>query len=88
MLKPAREKIAHAIEAARYMREHDIDNHHLAKTLLYLEERNRLLEQVLGCAEHYLHSGQGAREHARLVRAIEKARAAERHAEALATDHA
>lgn len=36
--------------------------------------RLRLLEDVLAAAQHYLHSGQGAREHAALERAIEAAR--------------
>ena len=38
------------------------------------KDRLSLLEAVLTAAQHYLHSGMGAQEHARLERAIEAAR--------------
>lgn len=39
-----------------------------------VEQRSGLLEQVLVAAQHYLNSGQGAREHAELLRAVNAAR--------------
>lgn len=41
-----------------------------------VQQRLKLLEQVLSAAQHYIHSGMGSQEHARLERAIEAARAA------------
>jgi CBS domain-containing protein len=38
-----------------------------------VQHRAELLEQVLEAARHYLNSGQGAREHAQLLRAVEAA---------------
>ncbi len=77
MLKPTKEELAHALKAAEYMREHDLDRHHIAKTLLYLIERNEKLEKVMSRAELFLHFGQGATEHAELTRAISRAKRAE-----------
>ncbi len=82
MLKPAKNELLHALQAAEHMREHDLDKHHLAKTLLYFAERNRKLEKVLASAELYLHFGQGSAEHATLVRAIKSARNVEKSSRA------
>jgi CBS-domain-containing membrane protein len=43
-------------------------------TLVTDTEREHLLNRVLAAADLYLHSGQGAHEHAVLVRAVEKAK--------------
>ncbi len=43
-------------------------------TLVSDSEREHLLSRVLAAADLYLHSGQGAHEHAMLVRAVEKAK--------------
>lgn len=43
-------------------------------TLVTDTEREHLLNRVLAAADLYLHSGQGAHEHAMLVRAVEKAK--------------
>lgn len=43
-------------------------------TLVTDTEREHLLNSVLAAADLYLHSGQGAHEHAVLVRAVEKAK--------------
>ncbi len=87
MLKPAKNELLHALQAAEQMREHDLDKHHIAKALLYFAERNRKLEKVLASAELYLHFGQGSAEHATLVRAIKAARTAEEHSRAALSTH-
>ena len=82
MIKPTKEELKHALEAAEYMREQGMDKHHVAKSLLYMTERNKMLEKVLGAAELYLHFGQGSTEHATLVRAVNAARRTEERNEA------
>ncbi|HGX92402.1 MAG TPA: hypothetical protein ENK35_03715 [Candidatus Tenderia sp.] len=87
MLKPAKNEMLHALQAAEHLREHNLDKHHIAKALLYFAERNRMLEKVLSSAELYLHFGQGSAEHASLVRAIKSARNAEKHSRAALSAH-
>jgi len=79
MLKPTKDEVQHALKAAEYMREHDMDKHNLAHSLLYFEERTRHLEKVLHAAELYVHFGQGSGDHAALVKAINKAKQLETH---------
>ena len=76
MLKPSKQELEHALAAAEYLRARNNDAHDIAKSLLYLDERNRYLEKVFEAAELYLRFGQGPTEHARLLRAIETAKAA------------
>ena len=69
---PTKEELEIALTEAARMREHGEDPQFLAKTLLNLNYRFKCLEQVLRSVELYLHSGQSATEHTRLVRAIAK----------------
>lgn len=69
---PTKEQLQMALDEASKMREHDNDPTFLAKSLLNLHFRFKHLEQVLHCAELYLHAGQSATEHTNLVRAIAK----------------
>lgn len=66
------EQIANAVKAAELIREGK-DELSIGHYLLYLHERNKHLETVYEHVYHYLHSGQAAREHAMLLRAIEAA---------------
>ena len=79
MGKPTKEELALALAQAKFIREHGIDEHFMAKSLLNHHYRLTSLEQVMHVAERYLRSGQGEREHALLVRAIEQARRAEEY---------
>jgi hypothetical protein len=72
-MKPTSQQVEVALDEAQRLRELGHDDHHLAKTVLHLEARVRLLEDVLAHAKLYLHSGEGGIEHAQLVRAIERA---------------
>lgn len=47
--------------------------YYIAKSLLNLDYWMKYMQDVLGKADLYLHSGEGAREHAKLVKAIERA---------------
>lgn len=73
MSRPTEEELAIALEKAAQMRESGDDDSFLAKSLLNLNYRNEILEEVLSKAKHYMHSGQASREHTLLLKAIEKA---------------
>ena len=75
MGKPTAEELDEAIKEAQRMREQGADPHYVAKALLNLNYQNGFLVGVLHAAESYLQSGMAEREHAQLVKAIEKARA-------------
>ena len=76
MGKPTPEEMETALTEAARMREQDEDDFYLGKSLLNLNYRMGFLEDVLAKADLYLHSGEGALEHADLVKAIERAREA------------
>lgn len=78
MTKPTSAQFQQALQVAEHMREQNTDAQHLAKSLQYLHRRVTQLEEVLQHADLYLHSGLAEQEHARLVRAIEAAKRAER----------
>jgi hypothetical protein len=73
-MKPSLEQMQHALEVAVGMREKEEDPDYLSRTLLYLQHRIEVLEQVHGAANEYMHFGQEERQHARLQRALEAVR--------------
>jgi hypothetical protein len=74
MGKPTEEELERALEEAKRMREQGEDPHFIAKALLNLNYQNEFLIKVMRAVENYLHSGMAEREHAQLIKAIEKAR--------------
>ncbi len=76
---PTEQELQTALAEAARMREHGEDPHHLAKVLLNLHFRLELMDKVVHAAELYMRSGQSPQEHARLVRAIETVKNAERN---------
>ena len=74
---PTEQELERALSTAKTMRESGEDKDFLAKTLLNHHYRLNLLHHVMEAAGLYLHSGNGSKEHARLLKAIEKAKAAE-----------
>jgi hypothetical protein len=76
---PTDTEIEMALEAAARMREQGQDPEHLAKVLLNHHYQLGLLEKVLQAATLYLHSGEGAREHSKLVHAIDAAKNAKQN---------
>jgi hypothetical protein len=75
MAKPTEQELAAALEEAQRMREGGEDPHCVAKALLNLHYQSGFLISVLHAAEKYLQSGLAEREHAELIRAIDKFRA-------------
>ncbi len=78
MAKPTDEELLAAVAAARRVLERGDDATGIARCLVWLHDRNLHLEQVYEAAERYLHSGLAEPEHARLLRALEATRDAER----------
>jgi len=72
-MKPTDNELEMAIVAAERMRETGEDEHHVARSLLYLYQRLQDLENVLDAAESYLYFGQEELQHTELVRTIETA---------------
>lgn len=60
------------LQLAEAMRAQGKDKYKLAQALLYLDERNRMLEELYHKAEHYLRFGMGERELTELRLAVEK----------------
>lgn len=79
MSRPTEAELNRALKHATDMRESGSDEYYLAKSLLNLNYRIGLLEDVMTKAKRYLHSGQGSHEHTTLLKAIEKAEAAENY---------
>jgi len=73
---PTKEELKTALKYAALLREHGEDTYYLAKCLLNLNYRMKIYEDVLDKADLYLHSGEGAQEHAMLSNAIKLARQA------------
>lgn len=71
MGRPTKEEYELALTHAAQLREQGEDVYYIAKSLLNLNYRLKYLEDVLAKADLYLHSGEGAQEHAELVKAIE-----------------
>lgn len=74
MSMPTRQELEAALAEAERLRTRDEDSHHLAKCLIYLNRRDRVLERLLEAVEHYLNSGHAQHEHARLIKAVDAAR--------------
>lgn len=70
--KPSQDELNQALDLARAMREKDKDKYNLGHVLLYLEERNKLLEDVRVKADYYLRFGMGTRELTALRRAVDQ----------------
>jgi hypothetical protein len=72
--KPDKETLSRVLQLAHSMRDSDRDRYDLARVLLYLEERNRALEDVLQRAEYYVRFGMGDHELTELRQVIQKLR--------------
>ena len=78
MLRPTKVELQTALAQAQCMRDQNEDPEFVAKSLLSLNERMRVMEEVLRKTRLYLRSGQGAREHTSLKIAVNKAEEIER----------
>lgn len=77
MSKPTDEELKIALRKAIDMKEHNDDPDFLAKALLNHHYRLNYLMDVLFAADRYLNHGMADHEHSKLLRLIEKAKAAE-----------
>ncbi len=73
-MKPTEIELKQALDEAERMREADADQHHLAKSLIYLHQRNAALEPMLEHLEKYLNFGLPVEEHSALVRMVDEIR--------------
>jgi hypothetical protein len=73
-VKPTAKELEIALQAVEAMREADDDPQFIAKSLLYLSQRDLLLEELLKHIRIYMEFGQFSEEHARLVVLLEKIR--------------
>jgi len=69
--KPDKATFTTALNNAELLRETGNDHHHIGHTLLYLEERNRLLESIATAAEAYIRFGEDAQLHTNLTKALQ-----------------
>lgn len=79
--KPDKPTLTTAINNAELLRETGNDHHHIGHALLYLEERNRMLETIAHAADEYLRFGEDPQLHSRLLKALEAFEDYEREAE-------
>ena len=68
--KPDKPTFTTALNNAELLRETGNDHHHIGHALLYLEERNRILESIAVAAEEYLRFGEDAQLHTNLLKAL------------------
>ena len=73
-MKPSKQELHAALAEAEQIRERGEDPHFLAKSLLYLYQRNEDLEKILVHMERYLEFGLPVDEHTRLEKLIEAAK--------------
>jgi len=73
MGKPSDSELKQALEKAAQMREQSADPDFIAKSLLNLNYRFEIWQRVIAATKLYLHSGEGATEHSRLIRALAEA---------------
>ncbi len=74
MHRPTEEALDTALQAAERMRILGVDPHHLARSLLYLQQRNERLEEVLRWVDRYLRFGLAEKEQAQLRRLVQRLR--------------
>lgn len=70
--KPTEEEMNRALEMAEAMRDQGRDEYYMAHALLYLKERNKLLEDLYKKADYYLRFGMPEKELSDLRLALRK----------------
>jgi hypothetical protein len=73
-VKPSRDELKAALEEAERIRESGDDPSFVAKSLLYLHQRNSDLEKILVHAERYIQFGLPVEEHTQLKLLLEEAK--------------
>lgn len=86
-MKPTLEERSIARQAAERLRETGGDAEFLAKSLLYLLERDQLLDKLWRQVELYLKFGEAPQEHARLMKLLQEIERFEAQATAKQDEH-
>ena len=73
MGKPSESELEQALVKASEMREQGQDPDFIAKSLLNLNYRFEVWQKVVAATKLYLHSGQNATEHSRLIKTLREA---------------
>jgi len=73
-MRPTREQLKMAMEAADRMRRRDVDPHHVASALRYLGERNSALEELLVRADRFIRFGMPEHELSEMRRLVAQLR--------------
>ncbi|MEJ1402385.1 MAG: hypothetical protein RPU73_00690, partial [Candidatus Sedimenticola sp. (ex Thyasira tokunagai)] len=73
-VKPDKNQLDDALKTAEELRDLGVDRHHLGRSLLYMQRRNKLLEELLDHVELYLQFGLPVDEHAKLEKLLERIR--------------
>jgi hypothetical protein len=74
MNRPSDEELEIALDAAARMREWGVDPHHVAHVMLYLDQRNQRLNDVVRRVDRYVRFGLPERELTQLRRLIQDLR--------------
>lgn len=74
MTRPTQEELTHALDAAEKLRDQDMDDQLMGRSLLYLAQRNQVLEALLRATELYFESGQDPEAHEALLEALDAVR--------------
>ena len=69
--KPDSATLSAALHNAELLRETGNDHHHIGHALLYLEERNRVLEAIAHAAKEYVHFGEDPHLHTTLLKTLQ-----------------
>lgn len=77
MSKPTEIELKTSLLAAATMKEHNKDPFFIAKTLLNHNYRLKFYEDLLKYSDLYMNHGQSEQDHMKLLRCIEKVKAAE-----------
>lgn len=72
MTKPSDNEINTAIQQAEQMRIQNDDAHHVAKVLLHLNNKAKILDKIFHASDAYVNHGGFPQQHAELARALEE----------------
>ena len=78
-MRPNREQMKTALDAAERMHLHGVDPHHLSAALRYLKGRNKSLEELLVMVDHFVRYGMPEPELTQIRLLVDQLRQEEAH---------
>ena len=81
-MRPTRDQLKQAMQAAERMHNSNVDPHHVAASLRYLQDRNKSLEELLGMVDRFIKFGMPERELSEMRRLVHRLREEEAREEA------